>query len=113
MTSVLPKHVPIPRSYPPPAPVPCREPLGLVALVHALMRNPIECWAEEHFEKACVTVGLPLLIGLTFAMQEATLALTTIVHHFRLELAPGHAVWPPLRVTLRPADVPCDDCEGA
>jgi cytochrome P450 len=42
-------------------------------------------------------------IGATFAMQEATLALATIAHHFRLELAPRHAVWPVLRVTLRPA----------
>jgi cytochrome P450 len=42
-------------------------------------------------------------IGMTFAMQEATLALATIVHYFRLELAPRHAVWPVLRVTLRPA----------
>jgi len=42
-------------------------------------------------------------IGATFAMQEATLMLATIIHHFRLELASGHTVWPVLRVTLRPA----------
>jgi cytochrome P450 len=48
-------------SYRPPAPVPCPQPLGLVPLVRTLMRNPIECWAEEHFRKACVTVRLPLL----------------------------------------------------
>lgn len=42
-------------------------------------------------------------IGATFALQEATLVLAAIVKHFRLELKPGHAVWPMLRVTLRPA----------
>jgi cytochrome P450 len=42
-------------------------------------------------------------IGAAFAMQEATLVLATILHHFRLEPASGHAVWPVLRVTLRPA----------
>ena len=35
-------------------------------------------------------------------MQEATLVLANIVKNFRLELAPGAAVWPLLRVTLRP-----------
>jgi cytochrome P450 len=43
-------------------------------------------------------------IGSTFALQEATLVLATIVKHFRLQLSPGHAVWPVLRVTLRPAN---------
>jgi cytochrome P450 len=43
-------------------------------------------------------------IGSTFALQEATLVLATIVKHFRFQLKPGHAVWPALRVTLRPAN---------
>jgi len=30
--------------------------------------------------------------------------LATIVKHFRFQLKPGHAVWPALRVTLRPAN---------
>jgi cytochrome P450 len=42
--------------------------------------------------------------GSTFALQEATLALAMIVKHFTFELKPGHAVWPTLQVTLRPAN---------
>lgn len=48
-------------------------------------------------------VGMRTCIGAAFALQEATLVLATIVRHFELELAPGHVVWPLLRVTLRPA----------
>ena len=43
-------------------------------------------------------------IGSTFALQEATLVLAAIVRRFSLRLKPGHAVWPTLRVTLRPAN---------
>jgi cytochrome P450 len=43
-------------------------------------------------------------IGSTFALQEATLVLAEIVKHFSFRLKPGHAVWPTLRVTLRPAN---------
>jgi len=41
-------------------------------------------------------------IGAAFASQEATLALASVVRRFRFELEPGYAVWPLLRVTLRP-----------
>ena len=43
-------------------------------------------------------------IGSTFALQEATLVLASIVKRFRFQLKPGHTVWPMLRVTLRPAN---------
>jgi cytochrome P450 len=43
-------------------------------------------------------------IGSTFALQEATLVLAVIARHFSFRLRPGHAVWPALRVTLRPAN---------
>jgi cytochrome P450 len=43
-------------------------------------------------------------IGASFALQEATLVLATIVRHFAFRLRPGHAVWPMLRVTLRPGN---------
>ena len=46
--------------------------------------------------------GPRICIGATFALQEATLVLATVMRHFRLEVAPGHAVWPLQRVTLRP-----------
>ena len=41
-------------------------------------------------------------IGATFAIQEATIVLAAIMRNFNLELAPGRAVWPVLKVTLRP-----------
>jgi cytochrome P450 len=41
-------------------------------------------------------------IGSAFALQEATLVLAVIMSRFTLTLAPRHAVWPLLRVTLRP-----------
>jgi cytochrome P450 len=43
-------------------------------------------------------------IGSAFALQEATLVLAVMIKHFRFRLRPGHAVWPTLRVTLRPAN---------
>ena len=47
-------------------------------------------------------VGPRICIGATFALQEATIVLATIMRHFTLELAPGYAVWPVQKVTLRP-----------
>ncbi len=41
-------------------------------------------------------------IGSSFALQEATVVLATLVHRFDLELAPDTHVWPVQRVTLRP-----------
>src|SRR5437763_945546 len=49
-----------PPAYWPPAPRPRPEPLGLFQLIKALWHNPIECWAQEHFEKETVKVSLPL-----------------------------------------------------
>jgi len=46
--------------------------------------------------------GPRICIGASFALQEATLVLATLMKHFTLELAPDHVVWPLLRVTLRP-----------
>ena len=46
--------------------------------------------------------GPRICIGATFALQEATLVLATIMRRFHLRLAPGSAVWPLQRVTLRP-----------
>jgi cytochrome P450 len=48
--------------------------------------------------------GARKCIGSTFALQEATLVLAVIMKHFRFQLRRGHAVWPMLRVTLRPAN---------
>jgi cytochrome P450 len=49
-------------------------------------------------------VGPRKCIGSTFALQEAILVLATIVKNVTFELSLGHAVWPTLRVTLRPAN---------
>ncbi len=42
-------------------------------------------------------------IGSAFALQEATVVLAKIARHFTYQMKQGHAVWPLLRVTLRPA----------
>jgi cytochrome P450 len=42
-------------------------------------------------------------IGSSFALQEATLVLATLVHRFDIELVPGAHVWPLQKITLRPA----------
>ncbi|MGH6726039.1 MAG: cytochrome P450 [Pseudolabrys sp.] len=47
-------------------------------------------------------VGPRTCIGATFAIQEATIVLATLMRHFTFELAPGHMVWPVQKVTLRP-----------
>jgi cytochrome P450 len=44
----------------PPAPAPREKSLGLLALLSTLRRNPLECWAAEHFEKPIVKVPLPI-----------------------------------------------------
>jgi cytochrome P450 len=46
--------------------------------------------------------GPRICIGATFALQEATLVLASIIRSVTLELASGHKVRPILRVTLRP-----------
>jgi cytochrome P450 len=46
--------------------------------------------------------GPRICIGATFALQEATLVLATVMRRLELRLAPGFAVWPLQRVTLRP-----------
>jgi cytochrome P450 len=44
----------------PPAPVPCAEPLGPIALLKALWKNPLEAWTEAHFEKSVVTTNFAI-----------------------------------------------------
>ena len=45
--------------YRPPAPTPQPKTLGAFRLISTLKRNPLECWAREHFEKPIVAGGLP------------------------------------------------------
>ena len=47
-------------AYCPPAPRPQTRPLKTLALIHTLKRNPLECWAKDHFEKPVVAGGLPI-----------------------------------------------------
>lgn len=47
-------------------------------------------------------VGPRICIGATFAIQEASIVVATILKNFTLRLAPGHVVWPEQKVTLRP-----------
>jgi cytochrome P450 len=48
------------RAYCPPAPKPQPRPLGPIALIRTLKRNPLECWATQHFERPIVAGGLPI-----------------------------------------------------
>ena len=47
-------------------------------------------------------VGPRICIGATFAIQEASIVVATIVRNFDFALVPGHVAWPELKVTLRP-----------
>ena len=47
-------------------------------------------------------VGPRICIGATFAIQEASIVIATMMRNFTLELAPGHTPWPVQKVTLRP-----------
>ena len=47
-------------------------------------------------------VGPRICIGATFALQEASIIIGTIMRHFTLELVPGFTPWPVQKVTLRP-----------
>jgi cytochrome P450 len=46
-------------TFVPPAPAPQPKPLGVVRLITSLWRNPLECWAQDHFDKPIVVGGLP------------------------------------------------------
>ena len=46
--------------------------------------------------------GPRICIGATFALQEASIVVATLMRHFTFDLAPGHVVWPVQKVTLRP-----------
>jgi len=48
------------RAYIPPAPKPQPGLLGPLALIRTLKRNPLECWAVQHFEQPVVAGGLPI-----------------------------------------------------
>ena len=47
-------------------------------------------------------IGPRTCIGGAFGLQTAIILLATIVRRFRLDLAPGHEIWPVLQVSLRP-----------
>jgi cytochrome P450 len=48
-------------SFRPPAPIAQAKPLGILRLLSVLRRNPLECWARDHFEKPIVVGGLPFV----------------------------------------------------
>jgi cytochrome P450 len=58
--------------------------------------------AIDRFAYLPFGAGPRTCIGQAFALQEATLALATIVNRFSLALPLGHVVRPVLHVTLRP-----------
>jgi cytochrome P450 len=61
--------------------------------------------ARETFDRFAYLpfgVGPRICIGATFALQEASIVIGTIMRHFTLELVPGFTPWPVQKVTLRP-----------
>ena len=44
----------------PPVPTPRLKPLGVLALLRVLARNPLEAWTQAHFEKPIVMSGLSI-----------------------------------------------------
>jgi cytochrome P450 len=49
-------------------------------------------------------VGPRICIGATFAIQEASIMIATIMRNFALETVAGCTPWPVQKVTLRPKD---------
>ena len=49
-------------------------------------------------------VGARMRLGASFAHQEATIALASLVKNFDLRMTPGQSVWPQQGITLRPRD---------
>ena len=52
----------------PPAPTPAPRRLGLIRLLQALRRNPLECWSEDFFREPISSVTLP--IGRVFVLND-------------------------------------------
>src|SRR5690242_14414270 len=52
----------------PPAPCPSPTRLGLIQLLQALRRNPLECWSRDFFTETISRVKLP--IGTAFVVNE-------------------------------------------
>jgi hypothetical protein len=67
-------------AYCPPAPKPQPRPLKSIALIRALKRNPLECWAAQHFEQPIVAGGLP--VGHVLLVHEPN-AILRILHLHR------------------------------
>jgi cytochrome P450 len=63
----------------PPAPEPRPTPLGLVSLMRVLSKNPIECWAKEHFEQPAVTASR--LLGHVVVLNEPAAIRRVLLDH--------------------------------
>ena len=46
--------------------------------------------------------GARVCIGSAFALQEVSIVLAALMSRFTFEVAPGHSVWPIMKITLRP-----------
>jgi cytochrome P450 len=57
----------------------------------------------ERFAYLPFGVGPRICIGSSFALQEATIALSSLIHRFEFQLERAPEVWPLMTVTVRPA----------
>jgi cytochrome P450 len=60
--------------------------------------------AIDRFAYLPFGVGPRICIGATFAIQEASIIVATIMRNFRLEMVSGCTPWPMQKVTLRPKE---------
>jgi len=82
----------------PPRPSPQPRPLGPVALLNALRRNPLECWTRAHFEQPIVLGGFPF--GRVAAVSDPAAIRKVLVenpHHYRKSALERRILSPRLR----------------
>lgn len=62
--------------------------------------------SRDSLQKAYLPFGMGprVCMGAAFAQQEATLILSSLVRHYRLQAVPGHVPQPVGRLTIRPAN---------
>ena len=89
----------------PPAPVPLDTPLGPIASIRVLRRNPIETWTKAHFELPII-VG-PSILGMTAVVNDPAAIRRVLVDNaanYRKDALQKRALGPTLRDGLLEAE---------
>ena len=92
-------------AFRPPRPTPQPQPLGPIALLNALRRNPLECWSRQHFEQPIVFGGLPFArVVLVSDPAAIGKVLGEDAHHYRKSALERRILSPRLRNGLVAVD---------